>query len=265
MAVFRKPAVAESGTGPSPKVWNKIPAEVLGNSDPSKGWGFFTDFLAVGTANAGGTTLIDESGPWIASAVANAGDIENVEVEGGVMWLETAGTENDGMQVQKPEAYVIDSDSRLAFGVRLGPVDADQGEICVALTTVDSDVAGSQANDYVGFVSADEDASIKYLVQTGGAGVATDTGVDFADTTTSTMSVAKNLEVYIEGENLVQMYIDGVLVATVTGDTAASITDGIPTDTVMGLAIAHLTGENVANGIYADWAYCYQWFAGARS
>jgi len=240
-------------TAPAPIVWNKIPlGEILLN--PGKGFGFFDDFLTGFTASTGGTTYNGTSGQWIASAVTAAGDIEPLNLEGGALWLETAATENNGMQIQSPENFVIDTDCSLAFGARIATVDADQGELHVCLTTVDTDVSGSNANDFVGFTTADEAATLNYMVQTGGAGTATTTGITLANTTYN------NLEVLIEGEEKARLYVDGVLVATIDDDTSTDITDGLPTDTVMALSLGCLTGEGTDNGIYLDWAYCYQWY-----
>jgi len=239
-------------TAPSPIVWNKIPlGEILLN--PGKGFGFFDDFLTGVSASASGTTYAGSSGQWIASSVANAGDIESIDLEGGAIWLETDGAENDGMQIQTPENFVIDADSSLAFGARVATIDADQGEIHVALTTVDTAVDGSNANDFVGYVTADEAATLKYLAQTAGGGTATTTGITLANTTYN------NLEVYVDREKKAEFYVDGVLTATVDG-VIASVSDGLPTDTVMALSIGGLTGATAVAGIYIDWAYCYQWY-----
>ena len=124
MQVIRKYGTATNSprtTGPSPIVWNKIPrAEIAFN--PGKGFGFFSDFLAVGTANAGGTTLIDESGPWIAAQLprqVHHGKENVAQLFFDSIWV-SAFIE---LNIEFVEFFL----DLLAGTVGIGPIEADAG------------------------------------------------------------------------------------------------------------------------------------------
>lgn len=232
---------ATDGTGPSPIVWNKIPlAEILMN--PASGHGFFQRFINTGPTHATtGTTI----GGWICNYVANAGTIAAANIEGGGIVITPATTENDGMQIQTGEAFVADTDSRIVFGCRVALADADQSDMFVGLTTLDTDIAQSNPNDCIGFTVADASANINYKVDTAGTASVVDSGADAADAT------YVNLEFYVDRESSVEFYVDGVL--------KAKATSGIPVDEPLGAALAIVTGEAAANTLSVAWAYAYQW------
>jgi len=228
------------GTGPSPIVWNKIPVlEIMAN--PNKGWGYFDQCIVGPTVSTGGTTLP----PYIVSQVGAAGDIEDAALEGGVLAIEPPGTENQGMQFQTCSAFVADTDTMLAFGVRVKFTDVLQQDFYAGLAIADTDIAQTLPADVIGFNIADASANILYCVNTTSTVTPVDTGED------ATADTFVRLEAIVTHEKSVKFYVDGVLTNTVTAS--------IPTDTAMAMSVAQVTGEGVANFAYLDWHYAYQW------
>jgi len=137
--------------------------------------------------------------------------------------------------------------TKIAFGASVSVGDADDCDLFVGLTTIDTDILGSNANDVLGFIVADGSANINYLVRKDGSGDATDTTADLANETTV------RLEAVIDDTGSMKFYVDGALKIT-------STSGNIDTGAEMSFAIGYLVGASTATATATvNWAYCYQW------
>jgi len=211
--------------------------------NPTRGYGFFDDFV-LGAAHATtGTTLPG----WIVSEITD-GQIQPGDEVGGSIVFVTPATDNNGIQAQTSEFVMPDVLYKIAFGARIKVVDADQQDVFIGLCTADTDVAQTVPNDAIGFKITDQSANLLYYCQKDGTGATgTDTGVDVVDATYFTVAAL------VTEEKKVQFYVDNSLVATY--ETVANI----PDDEALAFVIANVAGEGTANSLTIDWAYCFQW------
>lgn len=245
MATIKMQAgTASNGRGPSPIVWGEIPIDEI-NSYPGKGWGFFDDFI-MQEASTGGTTRPG----YIVTAITSGTLVDGgTTAVGGILSLTPSGTENQGIELQTPLAYMPNDGEMIAFGARLAVTDVDQADLYVGLSTADTAIAGSIANDVIGLGLADGSANLLYYV------TKNDSGADGTDTTADlTDATYVRLEGLITEEKQVQLYVDGVRYANYT--TAANIVD----DEELAMSVAIINGTGSANIVYLDWLYCYQWY-----
>ena len=240
MANLARYAGVSDGIGPSPIVWDEIPKLEI-EARPSTGFGFYDQFGGALVDHTGGTTCKG----WVVDYIANAGDINPAEAFGGGIIILPAGAEDDGMQLQKPEAWEPLAGYSIAMGAKVTFSDADQTDFFLGLSTVDADILGSNPNDMIGFIVADGSATLNYIIRKDGSGSATTTGETLTNTTFK-------LEVLITGKGNAKFYVDGVLVIE-------STSSNIESEEEMGFAIAHLLGATAADSVTVNWAYCYQW------
>jgi hypothetical protein len=234
---------AREGVGPRGIVWNKIPRDEIA-SDPGRGFGFFDHFLRPvrstttswwGTVTRYGTGTLNKSGE-----------------EGGVLQLRphTSSQTDTGIQIQGDTVFVADTDTYLAFGARVKFTTAAAVTACVGLLVADSDIAANIATvaDGINF-RLTAAADINYMVHTA-ASTEVDTGDNASDDT------YVDLEMLVQGERQVLIYVDGV--------ETASVTTGIPVDTPMAFSLASEATTDANTYMSVDWAYCYSWLRTGR-
>jgi len=192
------------------------------------------------------TTAATDPPGWllahIAGVEANTEIIANTTYSG-EMWLKPDSTDGDGFNLRlEGEAFYLDDDMPLYFGIRLKMIDADQSDLMVGLFIGDA-ALWTGVSDGVYFLSADETAVASFITERNDS-LTTDSAAG-----TLSESYTK-LEFYFDGANNVKAYFDNTLVAT------SVLT--IPNDEALTFEIECLTGEGAPNGVVIDWVKIFQ-------
>lgn len=166
---------------------------------------------------------------------------------GGVIRLDAAANENDGIQMQlHGESFTLST--VLYMGVRWNISENTQSDAFVGLSVTDTTFLAGNPNDFIGFITHDGDANLDYQIAAGGTGSAVDTTVDLVN---DTFVIT---EMFYDG-NLttpaIYVFVDGTFIAKVTANITA--TELRPT-----LAYLNGAGTMQHDGIEVDWFRCIQ-------
>jgi len=242
-----------SDRGPSTNVWNGQPP-MTGQfwQDPSKGWGFFDDFLDVyATANKYAIIEAGTSGSYgmlttevggVARLVTGTQDNDEASISPGI----DAGIVkiNDGTGIVCCEARIrMSSIADNALAVFFGLVE--EGWSAAGALTNDTGVPVDK--DCVGFskVHTDGDAMTVVHNTAGGGGITTlisSVLVPAADTW-------YKLGLRFDGQSKVTFYVDGVANATTVLESATNFPDGEE----MHLGLAGINGAANTMSLDIDW------------
>lgn len=238
MAIYRRPGIADLGTGPSPILYNQIPPEVLNGGIDAKGFAVVEDFARIpdSTTAMSGYTVTNTNGTLV-----DAG------VEGGALTLTLAGSDNDLIQLQGSEIFYVDVDSTIVAECRFKLVDVLQTDSFFGLSITDTSIGAGIPSDCVAMGTADSSANIVYVARKNGTGSYTDTGEDAVDAT------YVKLGFKITGESKVDYYVNGVWVK--------SATTNLPNDEQLAISLSNMAGEGVANNMEISFMYAAQWYA----
>ena len=188
--------------------------------------------LAAGTPAAYTTTLVN------ASTTALVGG--NL---GGALLITTAGTEDDGAQMQAlGEAFLPTSSNQIYFGIKLQVSAATESDFLVGLAITDATALGG-LTEGIYFRKVDGATTCNFVVESG----STETATAAVTVVAATDYI---LEWWWDGAALT-FYVDGVLTGT------PAITN-IPTTEYLTPTIAFLTGANAAITMTASWMRCGQ-------
>jgi hypothetical protein len=236
--------IGTTGLYPSATIVSAIPIGVRNGSNPYS-FGFYDRFTEGFAASSAGVTL----NGWIASEVTD-GNIVPASIEGGGATFNTAATENNGIQVQKPPSMLVRGNWRTAFETSVSLVDADQCDLAVGLATADTDVAQTRPDDFIGFYIADGAADIYCVANDGTTATGVDTGSDASDGTYVKLGF-----VIDESGGEVRFYVNG--------NEAKSTTSNLPGSTTeLGATLAIVTGEAANNAATFPYCFCYTFQAG---
>ena len=235
-APLRAPGASGDHDGPSPIIYNQIPVLDIITGGRNVGWGFYDEFVN----QPGSTSTLDG---YVLTAYTSGTVVQGGDV-GGSIALTPSATEDQGLQIQRGEAFYIDTPYKIAFEARVKVTDVSEADLLVGLAITDTSVLST--TDEIGLKLADGSANILYIVSKDSAGSATDTTADAADAT------YVRLGCVIDGETSAKFYVNGVLYTTVTS--------GFPNDEALAPTIAIANGTNSANTTYVDWFYGYQWY-----
>ena len=238
---FRKYAGASRGNGPSPILWNQIPAEVVAGVEPTKGFMIFDDFLGIpqSTTAYNGYTVTNTNGTLVTA-----------QEEGGALTLTVAGADNDLIQMQSSEAFFVDADSVLIAEARVKMVDVLQQDVLFGLSITDTSIGAGVPTDLIGLGLEDGSANLVYICSKDSGGSYTDTGDD------AVAATYVRLGFKVTREERVDFYVDGV--------KTASVTTGLPNDEQLALSLSNMAGEASANNLTVDWMYAAQVYDDAR-
>lgn len=160
------------------------------------------------------------------------------DTAGGALIITCAGNEDDGWSSQLGNPNTGESISFAAeyptyYGVRFQMNDVDQTECFFGLAVTDTALLGG-VTDGMYFRSVDESADLYFVIER-----------DSTETATAVATLTDATDIVCEflywGSN-VQVYIDGVIVATIADSDA-----NFPNDELLRLSFEVLSGEATAN------------------
>ncbi|HCT54806.1 MAG TPA: hypothetical protein DF712_20370 [Balneola sp.] len=170
---------------------------------------------------------IDDTDDWT-KQVLNSGTLTLLadHVNG---WAKSTGdgsTDNSGGAIQGNEIFMAQANKNIFFEASVAVSDADDMDMFVGLAENGTFATGVPftANNQIGFLLTEGDASIFANCDSGGTETKTDTGVDFADGAESgaTITNTRQLGFIVKGTGQVEFYVDRALVTTTTANIPTS-------------------------------------------
>ena len=181
-------------------------------------------------------TLVEAGSGESTVALANVG--------GGELLITTDDADDDGVNMQQTgEAFKLESDKPLYFGVKLKASEATQSDFFVGLSQTDTTLLGG-VTDGVYFECVDGATGISFVTEKDSSETQSDSLGTFADATYVI------LEFYWDGDSIVEAFIDG---SSVKSHTAT-----IPSDEDLTISLHFLTGAASAETMNVDWLRCIQ-------
>lgn len=152
------------------------------------------------------------AGDWTSTETeAGAGDtvIALTDGEGGVLLVTNDAADNDATFLQKKgESFKFAAGKRTFFESRIKTSDATQSDIVIGLQITDTTPLA--VTDGVYFLKADDAATVEFKSLMNSAGVTQAAVATMADNTWITLGF------YYDGASAIEVYVNDVLVATVT-------------------------------------------------
>ena len=168
----------------------------------------------------------DNPSAWTVTLVEAGGGESTVAlttVKGGELLLTTDANEDDGVSMQiTGEAYQMNGQYPLYFGIRCKVSDATQSDFFVGLSITDTAILGG-ATDSIGFRKVDATTAVNFVMEK-------DSVETVASVDTCVADVYVTYEFYFDGETLFTAYVDDALVAATY--TASGNEANLPDDEV---------------------------------
>lgn len=204
-------------------------------------FGYDDDFVNGPAADA------DFDNRWTVTRVeAGAGEstMTRADVAGGVLRITTDANENDGINAQLlGESFKLSSGVTVYFGIRMKIDDATQSDFFAGLSITDTDILGG-VTDRIGFEKLDGVTAVKGMLEK-----------DSTETLTGTLSTLDTsyhiYEFYLAADGTVEMFVDGVSVAS-------PATTNLPNDEELRVTVQVLAGSAAARTCDIDWIRCFQ-------
>jgi len=187
---------------------------------------------------------------WTGTAVAGTTSVTSYDAEGGAILLYTAGSDNDGYQIQKLEGFKAVDDCPLYFGVRwkiTGMAGGASAGILMGLAPVDTTLLDTPG-DGIYFHSGSAGAALNLTLNTGGTAIDAEA---LAAIVADTWYVD---EFYWDGDDTVKAWHDG---AYVCSGSAASMDQ----TQRMAVSIAYDDSGGApsgTSGLVVDWVRAFQ-------
>jgi hypothetical protein len=241
-----------TGAGPSPAIWADCPVlDIL--EDPSRGYGFFDDFVqmveATGGWAAGGTNNTCTNVATQVGGVAQVGTGSSDNDEG---WL-TSGNNEAGMaKIYTTTPRKLWFEARVQFsrltdsGLFVGCAE----EALAAAGTLADDTGVLASKDFVGFHAATATPTVLHFVYRKAGSAAVNIK---ATALTAVISTWYKLGFRFDG-NYLRGYVDGVeLASPLLVSTATNFPDGEELAALLGVK----TGTTAAVNVLVDWVRYY--------
>lgn len=201
----------------------------LPEPSPVKVHEFFDDF---NTYTASDWTVTEtQAGATQATA---AGD-------GGLLLLTNSAEDNDVNQLQAQESFKFEVGKKLWFEARWKVSNATETDVYVGLIITDTDIVGG-VSDGVYFRKADDATALTHVLELNATETSTAVSTIAADTFYTTAF-------YYNGKDAVEVYLNGVRVATHTTLT------NLCTDEELGVTLSLTNGSAVAHTMTVDYVY----------
>jgi hypothetical protein len=221
------------------------PLGKYGLQDPTQWHSYFNDFNAYGAAD------------WTVTNVGTTPTQALTDVDGGVLLLTNAATDNSSTQLQKVGAdFLPAAGKQLVFKARFAVSDITQSDWLVGLgvtdTTVLGAVLGAGLTDGMFFAKDDGTTNIYFCVQKDAT-----TGQKLTQVL-AVPSVAGTYQTYgfyFDGVRYVYLFVDDVQLTTV--DLTATLATYLP-DAQLTPTIAMMNGEAVAKTMSVDYIFAAQ-------
>jgi hypothetical protein len=164
---------------------------------------------------------------------------------GGVLLLTTAGTEDDGLNIQaQGEAFLLASGKECYFGAKIKISAATESEVVIGLCITDTTLLGGMT-DGIYFRKPDGGTTMSFVLEKGSAETATAYGSAIVADTWYT------LECYFDGTNI-DWWVNNVL-------QTRPVTTNLPNTEYLTPSIAWLNGATAGGPIMrVDWIRAIQ-------
>ncbi len=170
---------------------------------------------------------------WTGTAVAGTTGVSSYDAEGGAILLYTAGSDNDGYQLQKLEGFKAIDDCPIYFGARwkiTGMAGGASAGVLLGLANIDATLLAAEPDDGIFFHSGSAEAGLNFALATGG----TSTDIEaLAAVVAETWYID---EFYWDGDTIVKGWHNGAYI----GSQAKALMD--QTQTLTTTRVTNLAG-----------------------
>jgi len=190
--------------------------------------------------------------PWLVSIVDGDGDNDEVIVinddgAGGILKMETTDKALDSIQAQlNGEAFLLTVGKKMWFNTRFAIEDVSANTNAMGLSTADTDVIDSHANDHILFYNCGGD--LYFSIAQDGTATALDTGVDLGDGTNVVCAFAW------DGVDTITVAVNGT---TITNLTDNGTTIVFPDDEELSPVMATQTTDTGKDYMLVDYIGCW--------
>ena len=136
---------------------------------------------------------VDGTNDWTYSQLTSGTGAIKADAIGGWYEISGSGSDNTGASIQGNEVWGPEASKNIFFETRIIMSDADQMDMFVGFCENGSLATGVPfgTNNQIGFLVVDGAADIYAVTDNGGTETKTDTGVDFADGSVTTIPTAQ--------------------------------------------------------------------------
>jgi hypothetical protein len=222
-------------------VWRDMPF-----LDPTRFHLFFNDFNQYAAAD------------WVVTETQAGATQATVSGDGGLLALVNSAADNDVNSLQQAfPSFTFADGKAFAVKTRFKLSDATQTDSLIGAYAVDTSPIASAPSDGIGFLKADDAATILFQVGTGSAYTTTSALLTMADDTFVTLGAYCDGKAFVKPSDGLTYY--SFLVYGDTTNDPAFITrldvlnSAVPSATVMATTIALQNGEAVAKTLTCDY------------
>lgn len=199
-------------------------------ADPTRLHTYFNDFD------------IYTAGDWTVTETTAGATQATVAGDGGLLALVTEANDNDVNQLQGQETFLIATNKKLWYKARWKVSNATETDVYMGLIITDTDIVGG-VTDGIYFRKADDAAVLIHVLELN--------STESSSGTVATVVADTFIETafYYNGKDAVEVYIDGVKVATHTTLT------NLCTDEELAVTISLTNGSAAARTLTVDYVY----------